>query len=479
MAKNNPAGDRPPRPLITSPARPAGLAGKVRLRAATPDAVLAVVPHMLGFYPSRSLVVLGLGKQNRVLVTFRYDLPDPADYKLAADIAEHGEYVLGREGITSALLVGYGPEELVVPVIGAAAARLAGSGVRLYEVLRADAGRYWSMLCVDAGCCPPEGRSYDPGSHPAAAAMTEAGLSAQPDRDALARTLQRPAGSAELIAGATTAALLRLSELVDLGEAEGDRHPKLRATRVGRREVQRAIRLYRSGGSIGSIAQLAWLAVLVSDLGVRDDAWARMHPAYREAHCELWTDVLRGAALDYVPAPASLLAFVAWQAGNGALAAMAVDRALGADPGYSMAHLLAGAVDAALPPSAARVPMTPAAVARSYAPDGPAGDGPGPAAPVDDAAATHDSSAETTGGGGAGQGSSRAGRAPGGSAAALGAGRDSSGPRGGAGGRPAAPARGKRGGSGRRRIGQKGPRAEGVRRERAAGAKPDATACKR
>jgi hypothetical protein len=93
-----------------------------------------------------------------------------------------------------------------------------------------------------------------------------------------------------------------------------------------------------------------------------------MDPAHRQAHCRLWTDVLRGAALDFVPAPASLLAFTAWQSGNGALAAMAVDRALVADPGYSMAQLLAGAVEAALPPSAARMPMSPAAVAASYAP---------------------------------------------------------------------------------------------------------------
>ena len=77
--------------------------------------------------------------------------------------------------------------------------------------------------------------------------------------------------------------------------------------------------------------------------------------------------MLRSAALDYVPAPASLLAFTAWQAGNGALASMAIDRALSANPSYSMAHLLAEAVEAALPPSAARLPMTPAAVAASYA----------------------------------------------------------------------------------------------------------------
>ena len=368
MTNNKPAGASAPRPFTPAPVtRPAGLAGRVQLQAATPDAVLAVVPHMLGFYPSRSLVVLGLGEQNRVMVTFRYDLPAPPDSQLAADIAEHACYVLDRERICSALLVGYGPEDLVAPVVGASAVRLVGSGVELHEVLRADSGRYWSMLCDDPACCPPGGRSYDPGSHPAAAAMTEAGLAAQPDREALARTLQRPPGAADVIATATSRALLRLSQLTELGEADGDRDPQLRATRIGRREVQRAIRRYRSGETIDSIEHLAWLAVLVADLRVRDDAWARMDPACSDHHCRLWTDVLRCAALDYAPAPAALLAFTAWQAGNGVLAAIAVDRALSADPSYSMALLLSEAIQAALPPSAARLPMTPAAVAASYA----------------------------------------------------------------------------------------------------------------
>src|SRR5215469_4569264 len=103
MTYNKPAGDSSPHSFTTAPAsRPPGVAAKVQLRAATPDAVLAVVPHMLGFYPSRSLVVLGLGEQNRVLVTFRYDLPEPPDDELATDIAHHAEYVLTRERIPAA-----------------------------------------------------------------------------------------------------------------------------------------------------------------------------------------------------------------------------------------------------------------------------------------------------------------------------------------------------------------------------------------
>ena len=51
--------------------------------------------------------------------------------------------------------------------------------------------------------------------------------------------------------------------------------------------------------------------------------------------------MVTGAAPEFVPAPASLLAFTAWQCGEGALANVAIERALGADPAYSMALLLA------------------------------------------------------------------------------------------------------------------------------------------
>jgi Domain of unknown function (DUF4192) len=340
----------------------------VRVRVGAPDAVLAVVPHLLGFYPSRSLVVLGLsGRRNRVRLTFRYDLPDPADAALAADIADHAAFVLRREDIGSAVLIGYGPADLVIPALSTVADWLLEEGTQLREVLRADGGRYWSVLCEDPGCCPPEGRPFDPGSHPVAAALSGAGLPALPDRAALARMLQPPAGSAEPIRRATRLAEQRLSELGSRHEADGGRDPQLLTARTGRAAVQRAIRRYRAGGDITSREELAWLAVLLADLRIRDDAWARMEPAHREAHRRLWTDVLKSAATEYVPAPASLLAFTAWQAGNGALAAVAIDRALAARPGYSMALLLEGALQAGLPPSAARLPMTPAEVAASYA----------------------------------------------------------------------------------------------------------------
>ena len=144
-------------------------------------------------------------------------------------------------------------------------------------------------------------------------------------------------------------------------------------TEAGRRATRDAIAIYRGGGQITDDDQIAWLSVALTDLRVRDDAWARMDPEHRDAHLRLWTDVVRRACPAYVPAPASLLAFTAWQSGDGALANIAIERALDADPAYSMAHLLAEAIESGLPPSAARLPMTADEVAASYEAAGPDG----------------------------------------------------------------------------------------------------------
>jgi hypothetical protein len=45
---------------------------------------------------------------------------------------------------------------------------------------------------------------------------------------------------------------------------------------------------------------------------------------------------------------------------------VALERALEADPGYTMALLIRDAVASGLPPSAAQLPMTPEEVAASY-----------------------------------------------------------------------------------------------------------------
>lgn len=332
---------------------------------------LAVIPHLLGFHPSRSMVVVGLdARRGRIVLAFRYDLPDPPDAALARDIAEHAATVLRQRRIRTAIAAGYGDAALVTPVADQLRAALRGAGIALRDLLRVQDGRYWSYLCTDPGCCPAGGVPFDASAHPAATAMRAAGMPARPDRASLTGSLAPLTGqAAESMRQATDRAVRRAAELIasSRGSSSKPSGSLWLVVEAGREAVRAAISIYRHGGQVSDHDQLAWLSVTIADLRVRDDAWARMDPRYRADHQRLWTDVVRHAREPYVPAPASLLAFTAWQAGDGTLANVAVERALAADAGYSMAHLIGQALGAGLPPSAARLPMTPEEVEASYA----------------------------------------------------------------------------------------------------------------
>jgi Domain of unknown function (DUF4192) len=369
-----------------STAGPGAFSQPPRVRVSSPADVLAVVPHLLGFHPDHSLVVIGAGRpRERIELAFRYDLPDPPDGGLAAEIARHAAGVLQHRNLSTVIAVGYGPGNLVTPVADALSGALRQRGLRLHELMRAENGRYWSYLCTNPQCCPPDGVQFDARVNPAATAMTVAGLVAYPDRAALASTLAPVTGAAaSAMEQATARARDRAAELITgasgpaTGQAAGRLADTAQLVDAGRRAVAEAVSIYRAGRRITDDDQLAWLSVVLAQLPVRDDAWSRMDPEHRDAHLRLWTDLVRRARQAYLAAPASLLAFTAWQAGEGALANIALDRALAADPGYSLAHLLRDILDAGVPPAAARLPMTPEQVAASYA---VAEDGPGQAAP--------------------------------------------------------------------------------------------------
>jgi uncharacterized protein DUF4192 len=339
-----------------------------------------VVPHLMGFHPRLSFVVIGAaGPRRRIELGFRYDLPDPPGAAAAAEIADHAVAVLSQRGTSTVIAIGYGPGRLVTPVADAFATAVRRRRLELRELLRVEDRRYWSYLCANVVCCPPDGTEFDYQSHPAAAAMTVAGLAAYPDRAAVAATLAPLTGeAARAMDEAVDRACVKEQALMDRAQRNGPGSPLRLVVSQGRRAVREAIAVYRGGGRITSEDRFAWLAVSLAHLAVRDDAWARMVPEHRRAHLALWADIVRRADGPWLPAPASLLAFTAWQAGDGTLANIALDRALAADPEYSMALLLREILAAGVPPSEARLPMTPEQVAESYAQSPPSR---GPARP--------------------------------------------------------------------------------------------------
>jgi hypothetical protein len=239
--------------------------------------------------------------------------------------------------------------------------------ITLTELLRVENQRYWSYVCTEPSCCPADGTAFDLTDHPAVRALATTGRQVLASRDELAGSLAAAdAAAAEAMQQAVDMAEELIAEFVARVARAGHRIARRRVIAViGRLAVAAAIGHYRAGETVGT--QLAaWLTVTLRELRVRDDAWARMAPEHRDAHRRLWTDVTRLARPGYVAAPASLLAFVAWQSGDGALGNIALDRALADNPRYSMAMLLREALDSGAPPSLARLPMTPEEVAASF-----------------------------------------------------------------------------------------------------------------
>jgi Domain of unknown function (DUF4192) len=351
------------------------------VRAGSPAALLRLIPHLLGFVPEASLIVIGVAPpRDRIRVTLRYDLPDPPAADLVAEIAEHALGVLSAQRLTAAVAVGYGPEALVAPVARELREAAWQAPIELREFLRVADGRYWSYVCGNEKCCPAEGVPFDvtaadPAEAEALAAVGDRVLATR--AAVVARVAPLGGIAAESMRQATRRAERHVAQLL----AKVRRSGRLGAARQmiaaeGLAAVGTLLVRYRDGGRFTSDYEIARITVALRDLRVRDDAWARMDPGHSGAHQRLWIDVVRLAQPGYVAAPAALLAFVAWQSGDGALANVALDRALADDPRYSMALLLRQVITAGAPPALARLPMTPEEVAASY--DGQDVDDPDP-----------------------------------------------------------------------------------------------------
>ena len=89
----------------------------------------------------------------------------------------------------------------------------------------------------------------------------------------------------------------------------------------------------------------------ICDGRVRDALLATALGKHAEAAENLWITLVRKAPAPELAEVATMLAVSTYVRGDGALAHIALDRALEADPDHALAHLFRAALDSALPPS--------------------------------------------------------------------------------------------------------------------------------
>lgn len=302
----------------------------------TPDTTIAVrnaadlvdaTPYVIGFHPTDSLVVLGISG-NRVCFGARYDLPPPE----SDDIVQLGAVIAAQRARFVAVLA-YGPPATADPVVRRALAVLRAFRVRVLEALRVHDGRWWSYFCADQGCCPGDGTPYDSTTSVIAAEATYRGQVALPSRRALVALVAPVDGPHRTAMAAATQRARETLDRLLTDEENSDRA----IHRAGRLAVREAEKRYRSGRTLTD-DEAAWLGLLMLEPNVHEYTMARLGD--EEWRLTLWTDVLRRVEPIHVPAVACVLSYLAWRAGQGALARVAVDRALQADPEHRLAALL-------------------------------------------------------------------------------------------------------------------------------------------
>ncbi|SCG58276.1 protein of unknown function [Micromonospora echinaurantiaca] len=314
-----------------------------KLTVRSPADLVTAVPYLLGFHPADGSIAVIASRDRRIVFAARSDLPAPgAPASHLLDLTANLVPVVRRQQpISDLILVGYGDADRLDPALHTVGEAFTASGMTVRDLLRVTGSRIVNLTCHNPACCPPQGTPFDPTASLVAVQATAAGLVALPDRAAVAARFAPVNGTArDRMRDATRAAADRLTTLNATGETGMDA--------AGAHAVRGALRQH-DGGNRLTDDEVAWLTLLLKRPSVRDRAVDLTQP--HDGHVTFWAEVTRRAEEALVPAPATLLAVAAWRCGDGALAAMAADRALQVDPTYQLADLLRQALHAGLPPS--------------------------------------------------------------------------------------------------------------------------------
>ena len=329
-----------------------------------PSEVLAAVPHLLGFHPINSVVVVtvhGSRGTARIDVALRTDLPDPGDHHRLAEHLVSGPirnndadavmvFVVGCADADSASTLADDcgdatpspPETSIVDpdspphadVVDALHDVLGSAGVTVLHALwtaEIRAGQPW--LCYGDREC--RGAVSDPKSSSVAAALAAAG----------SVTFDSRAELQALVAPESEEALTRRAAKLDvLSEETGRGHD---ATANGRNDLETVL------AAVGRVAEGAALTeddvirvlLALSDNRVRDLALSTALGESAAAAEQLWLCLVRKAPPPELADVAALLAVSAYLRGDGALASVVLERIEELRPDHRLGILLRRALD--------------------------------------------------------------------------------------------------------------------------------------
>lgn len=348
----------PPPALSALPALPGDPDSPVRVGT---EGLLAAVPVLIGFRPRDSLVMIATGGPHgrRVGLTLRVDLPPPDDPELVAALCESAAAALCRDDPEGAavLVVGGGEPASPAPgepewpprsdVAGAATLALLEREIGVHTVAWAAeiaAGAPWR--CYPLHDCRCAGTLPDPAASVLAATAVARGAVVRGSREELAKVVEpteppeptepieptEPAGrSGPTGPAGPSGASFGSADPAEAGDPRRLLREALADAAAGRLVVGR-----RLAGAMAAALRRPWF---------RDEALAACAGDAAPEAEQLWAALARTSPGADAATPAALLAVSALLRGDGALANVALDRALGVDPGHRLAHSLRAALD--------------------------------------------------------------------------------------------------------------------------------------
>lgn len=297
-----------------------GMALSVR----SPDELIAAIPHMLGFQPKESIVVVPIRSD---LPTARIDLPStPRAQELAWRSMREGMSRYARPGAAVGIVCFTTNRQQADRVSREFAERLDTIGIDTHLFLWVDETRWADLVTGDMGLQTAEARER-------VATMTVLAGRPQPaaTRDSLAQSL---VGNRDPVARLLTETRANTAE---------------RTVQIESRwAVSRVQQFHRDGVRLDD-ADAARLLVAVEAIPTRDRLWLAMDRGNAVSHVALWTDMTKRAPDEVRTAPASLLAFGSWLSGDGAMAWCALDQVPDGKP-YALANLVAAAIESGMHP---------------------------------------------------------------------------------------------------------------------------------
>jgi len=324
----------------------------------SPHDLLAAIPFLIGYHPQDSLVLVAL-KDEAVGMAMRVDIPVGVSAEGYDLLASH----FLRDGADGAFIVAYVGEGAVDPenVLINTSAALVRAGIDIKESLIVRNDRFRSMICSDLTCCPPEGSAVpDLGSSRIAAEHVIAGHPMPFENvDGLVQSIAALPSSFESVWADEVQAFWVSSDSEEIQELQRD----------GATAIIDLVGEYREGRGAEDRELAARVIGRLSDIQVRDFALGSHTDESADYYWAMWRDLLRIAPRGFVAPIACLFAAMAYERGEGALAHKGLDRGLGDDDQYSLAHLLRRVFTAGWPPqsfSAMRIELHPKVVAAIF-----------------------------------------------------------------------------------------------------------------